>query len=432
MKVKRIIAGISALTLMASAFSCGSTGSSTVTPENTSASSENAPASSEAPGENTTESTSSDEKTTSSKATTSKSGEEKTTEASKTTAGDKTVTTTKASGDTDTKVTTTKKADTTQAATTATAELPNDDEPDEKTYTAEISLGSEIKVTGDNVKVDGSTVRIDAGGSYLFSGKLSDGQIYVSTKTEDKVTLVLNGVDIACGYGPAIMIDEAKKCTVKVKEGSVNNLSDSMKDKKNDGVIFSNDTLRIKGNGTLNITANNAHGLSSDDDIIITNGIININSKKTGISANDDISISGGCINITSGTNGIKSKEAAVNISGGTTCISGGSKEEKYSVYAYKEFCFTGGYLYAAGSDSKNLTASDFPYVTADLGSVPGGTPVKVTVNGKEAVSFTPAKDYSELLILSQDIAFGSIVEVFTNGSSKGSITVSSGNNKLS
>ena len=65
--------------------------------------------------------------------------------------------------------------------------------------------------------------------------------------------------------------------------------------------------MRIKGNGTLNITANNEHGISSDDDIIIESGFYNIRSKKSGILANDDVTINGGELHIFGGTNGIKS-----------------------------------------------------------------------------------------------------------------------------
>ena len=422
---------------MASAYSCGKTSdSSSATADTTtasSASSENVPVSTENSSEEQTEGSSagkekSTEKTTSSKTTPAKSGDSG--EKSSTTKADDTaVTTTKASGGTDSKVTTTKAAAQTTTAAVTTTALPNDDEPEEKVYTAEVSLGSNISVKGDNVKVDGSTVKISAGGSYLFTGKLSDGQIYVSTNTEEKVTLVLNGVDIACSYGPAIMVDEAKRCIVKVKEGTVNNLSDSSKDKVNDGVIFSNDTLRIKGNGTLNINSGNAHGIASDDDILITNAVININAVKSGLFAHENIEISGGTISINSGTNGIKTKKSVI-ISGGTTYISGGKKDTSFSVYSTNDFVFNGGCLYAAGNDQSLPAKSSFPWVIADVGSVSGGTAFKVSLNGKEVASFKPQNAYTKLLILSQDITSGSTVAVDAGGD-KGSVKVSSGKNEI-
>jgi len=438
MQIKRIIAGISALLLMASAFSCGKSAGSSSTAEKAPSSSASAETSSgsteasdEASSEDTTEASSekgkSSEKTTSSK-TTASATESSNDKSTTTKSGETAVTTTKASGGTDTKVTTAKPAQTTTAVVTTTA-LPNDDEPEEKVYTAEVSLGSKISVKGDNVKIDGSTVKINAGGTYLFSGKLSDGQIYVSTNTEEKVTLVLNGVDIACSYGPAIMVEEAKRCIVKVKEGSVNNLSDSAKDKVNDGVIFSNDTLRIKGNGTLNIDSGNAHGIASDDDILITNAVININAVKSGLYAHENIEISGGTLSINSGTNGIKTKKSII-ISGGTSYVSGGKKDTSFSVYSTNDFVFKGGYLYAAGNDQSLPAKSSFPWVIADLGSVSGGTSFKVSLNGKEVASFKPQNAYSKLLILSQDITSGTTVAVDAGGD-KGSVKVSSGKNEI-
>ena len=110
----------------------------------------------------------------------------------------------------------------------------------------------------------------------------------------------------------------------------MNTLRDGGNDKTNDGVIFSNDTLRFKGNGTLNIISGNAHGIASDDGIIFENGIYNITSIKSGLFAHDDVTINGGTLDIKGGTNGIKSK-GTLNINGGTAVVSGGTKEEKSS-----------------------------------------------------------------------------------------------------
>lgn len=305
-------------------------------------------------------------------------------------------------------------------------------EEEEKTFAAEITLGSKPTISGENAVADGSTVKITAGGDYLFTGKTSNGQIYVNTDSEEKVTIVLSGVDITCNYGPAIFIDNAKKCTVKVKKDTVNNLADTTKDKSVDGVIFSNDTLRIKGNGTLNITSGNAHGIASDDDVIFDNSICNIKAVKSGISANDDITINGGTLNITAGTNGLKSKKT-ININGGTSYISGGQKEEKSSVYAGEAFSYTDGLLIAAGNQVTALKSSAKPYVITDLsGTVSGGTAVKLTLNGKEAGSFTPTNDFRCVLLLSPELAAGSKFGINAGSSHKGEFTVEKGKNLFS
>lgn len=300
---------------------------------------------------------------------------------------------------------------------------------EEKKYTAEIKLGNTSTFTGSNVIIEGSVVTITAGGEYYFTGSLSDGQICVNTVVEEKVTIILDGVDIHNSSGPAIFINEAKKCTVKVVEGSENTLSDAGKNKKLDGVIYSNDTLRIKGGGTLNINAGNAHGICSDDDIIIENGILNIESKKSGLIANDDITISGGNMTIMGSTNGIKSK-GSVHISGGHSVVSGGNKEEKCSVYAAGEFVYTGGYLFAAGNQVSAPSTSDNPYIISALGtSVPGGTTVEMVLDETQMIRFTPHCSFRSLLMLAPEITENSGFYILIDGSTSDVFSVSGKDN---
>lgn len=298
-----------------------------------------------------------------------------------------------------------------------------------KTYTAEVKLGSSTTFTGDNVSVSGSTVKITGAGDYIFTGKLSDGQIYVDADGEDKVTLVLNGVDISCTYGPAILINQSKKCTVKVKEGSVNNLSDSAKDKAYDGVIFSNDTIRVKGKGTLNINAGNAHGIASDDDVIFENSVCNITSNKSGIHANDNITISGGTLSITAGSNGLKSKDS-ITINGGTSFITGGKKDSNSAIYAAGAFEYTDGILCAAGNAVTAPTSSAYPYAVVEfIENVPSGTQVSLLINGDQKASFAPKKDYRKVILLTPEASSGSKLTVRLGAVTKGEFTLSSGSN---
>lgn len=301
--------------------------------------------------------------------------------------------------------------------------------PENDVYTAEITLSSAPEFTGSNVSVDDSVVTITAGGDYRFTGALADGQICVNTATEEKVMIVLDGVDIHNSSGPAIFINEAKKCTVKVREGSVNNLSDNGKNKQLDGVIYSNDTLRIKGNGTLNIDAGNAHGICSDDDIIIENGDIYIKSKKSGLIANDDITINGGTLEVMGGTNGLKSK-GTIHINGGNSVISGGTKEEKCSIYVAGEFAYTGGWLFAAGNQVYSPTSSTNPYVIATFSNaVPGGTSAEMVLDGTQMCSFNPHCSFRSLLMLAPEITDGSSFYTVIDGNSSDNFTVSGNDN---
>ncbi|SFX97469.1 carbohydrate-binding domain-containing protein [Ruminococcus sp. XPD3002] len=313
-----------------------------------------------------------------------------------------------------------------------------DPQTEENTYTAEITLGGSPSGKGENFTVEGSKVTITSAGDYRFTGSCSDGQIIVAADTEEKVKIVLDGVDLTCTDGPAVFIRKAKKCTVELADGSSNKLSDSAKDKVNDGVIFSNDTLRIKGGGSLEINAGNAHGISSDDDLIIEGGNYVINAIKSGIMAHDDITINGGDFDIKGGTNGIKSKggdnakgKGTININGGRILASGGTKEEKSSVYAMGDFNYTGGELYAAGNQVTAPTTYATPYIVVDASSsiIEAGSSVDFILDGAVYASLVPHNNSHCLMMLSPDIHDGASFSVSINGNSSEDFTVSEGQN---
>lgn len=300
-----------------------------------------------------------------------------------------------------------------QSAETPATETPTEapaeaQEEAESEYAAEVVFDGAPTVTkGSNVTIDGNRAIITAGGKYLFSGGSGDGQICVSTATEEKVKVVLAGVNLTCQSGPAVFINEAKKCTVEALDGTANYLSDSAKDKVYDGVIFSNDTLRLKGGGTLEITAGNRHGIASDDDVIFEGGTFTITSVKSGIYAHDDITVNDGFLTVRGGSNGLKSR-GSININGGTVCVSGGTKEEKSSIYASGVFNYTGGCVYAAGNKVTAPTNTSYPYAVASL-STPGagGRELGIFINGVQQATFTPHNDYRCIMVLSPNFGIG-------------------------
>lgn len=299
----------------------------------------------------------------------------------------------------------------------------------EKTFDAEITFNETVSVKGVNAEAAGSVVKITAGGDYIVRGSSSNGQIYINTATEEKVELTLDNVDISCGGGPAIFVNEAKRCVLKLAEGSVNYLSDSGNDKINDGVIFSNDTLRIKGNGYLEVNAGNAHGIASDDDVIIESGEYVINSIKSGIIANDNITVNGGELTIFGGTNGLKSK-GTMNINGGTAWICGGSKEEKSSIYAAAGLYYSGGYVYAAGNMVTPPTETPNPYIVVNWkNGLSAESTVGFVLGGTEFASLTPKTNFRCVMMLAPDILIGDGFTPVVDGAGHGDFTVAEGQN---
>ncbi|MBQ9234435.1 MAG: carbohydrate-binding domain-containing protein, partial [Lachnospiraceae bacterium] len=74
------------------------------------------------------------------------------------------------------------------------------------------------------VEIDGDTITITKAGSYKLSGSLSDGQIIVDVADDEKVQLVLDGVDIANDDSAAIYVKNADKVFITTTE-SDNSLS---------------------------------------------------------------------------------------------------------------------------------------------------------------------------------------------------------------
>ena len=210
------------------------------------------------------------------------------------------------------------------------------DEWKENTGTIVLS-DSGITVTGSGAYVDGNTVIITEGGDWEVTGTCSDGMIYVDTgevkDVNDKVKLRLNGMSLTNPDGPAIYFDRCKKAFITIESGTTNTVTDgasytttieertvsdvtySIDASQAKGAIHTDDSLEVKGKGTLYVNGNYKHGIATDDDIVIENGVIIINSVKDGIHANDDITLNGKNIelNISSQADGLDS-EGTMNL----------------------------------------------------------------------------------------------------------------------
>ena len=74
--------------------------------------------------------------------------------------------------------------------------------------------------------MDSTGVTITAAGTYVISGTLTAGSITVAAGEEDKVQLVLSGVDLTNPDGPALYIKSADKVFLTLADGTENTLSD--------------------------------------------------------------------------------------------------------------------------------------------------------------------------------------------------------------
>ncbi len=218
---------------------------------------------------------------------------------------------------------------------------------------------------------DTDLYNITAGGTYSFSGNITDTMVTIDVDNAD-VTIILNGVTITNSEGPAIYIRSADKVTITLASGTINTLSDgssySITDSNStlDAAIFSKADLTINGSGTLNLTGNYKHGIVSKDDLIISSGTIHVTAKKVGINGKDCVKINSGNITINAGSDGIRSDNTEdtsrgyVYLYGGTVNITAGNDGIQAETVINIENVFLT--VTAGGGSSGSLTASSDSY----------------------------------------------------------------------
>ncbi len=184
----------------------------------------------------------------------------------------------------------------------------------------------------EKITLSGGDVAITKEGVYLLSGTLSEGMVIVDAGKDDKIQLVLDGVEIDNDANAAIYVKEADKVFVTLADGSENSLISrgytSINDDHIDGVIFAKSDLVINGTGSLIVNAAEGHGIVSRDDLKITGGSLAVTAQRQGLSGRDSVRVGGGTVQIASGKDGIHAENSEdaekgyVFISDGTIRIS--------------------------------------------------------------------------------------------------------------
>jgi hypothetical protein len=168
----------------------------------------------------------------------------------------------------------------------------------------------------------------------VVSGKLSDGYISVDAYDSSKVWILLDGVEINCSDNACIRVDQADKVFLTLAEGSQNILtggsaySDEALSDGTDGTVYAHDDLTINGSGSLTVNSQYEHGISANDDLVITGGAITVTAPSDAIRANDSIRICGARITAEGGDDGIVTTNAVENgylyVESGTLKITAG------------------------------------------------------------------------------------------------------------
>lgn len=176
-----------------------------------------------------------------------------------------------------------------------------------------ISLAdNNITVNGSGAEASDNIIKITKAGVYEISGELSNGQIIVEAASEDKVYLLLGGVNVTSDFSAPLLVNQADKVVITLMEGTQNTFTDSAntqldENSEPDACIFSKDDLVINGSGALVVNSNFNDGITSKDDLRIISGEITVTSVGDGIKGKDCVAINSGKLDIQSNNDGIKS-----------------------------------------------------------------------------------------------------------------------------
>ena len=168
--------------------------------------------------------------------------------------------------------------------------------------------GESSEISGNGIQADGNILKITQAGTYVFGGKMSDGQIQVNADKNDVVHIVLGGLTASSGSSSGIYGIQSKKIVITLAKGQENVLNDASsyvyknasEDEPN-ACIFSKDDVSINGEGSLNIYGNYGDGICSKGDLKIINGTYRITAAQNGLQAETVLQINGGSGSITSG-----------------------------------------------------------------------------------------------------------------------------------
>ena len=172
--------------------------------------------------------------------------------------------------------------------------------------------------------VDG-IYKITAGGEYALSGDQYK-QVFVDVDSESdnsEVILNLNGVTIENSDNSPIYVKNCGSIDISAKKGTVNNIIDERpiytKDDETQGtgaIYVANGDLKLKGTGTLNITAGYYNGIHGKDDVKVQKQTLNITAVHHGIKGNDSVTITSGTVNISCGGDGIRTENSDISSKG--------------------------------------------------------------------------------------------------------------------
>lgn len=231
---------------------------------------------------------------------------------------------------------------------------------------------------GVSISASGGTVIVNASSGitnleYNILGATTEGSLTMSSDTD--VNLVLNNLTLHNPSGAAFNITSAITSNVYLTPGTTNTLSDASSSSKN-ATFLTSGAIIFDGNGTLNITGNKKHAISSSSTITVQNGYITISSAVSDGFHSEGFTLSGGTLNITATADGIDAGDSDIIINAGAITISSDSDDVKGIKTGDGTITINSGTINASvnGDQSKGLSA--------DGGITINGGSITLTLSG--------------------------------------------------
>lgn len=226
--------------------------------------------------------------------------------------------------------------------------------------TADIVLNDDsTKITGSGAEYKDGVISITKGGTYVLTGKLSDGRMYVNC--DEFVHIVLNGAEINSSTYSPLYVEKSGGVVITLADGSSNKLSDGTEYKYENGeenepdaVIFSKDDLSLNGGGSLEITANYNEGITTKDDLRIAECSLDITSAGNAIKGKDSVAVLDADIKINSQQDGIKSSNSD-------------NADKGYIVFESGNFDITAAYDAVQAENTLEINGGEFNLTSGTL-----------------------------------------------------------------
>lgn len=229
------------------------------------------------------------------------------------------------------------------------------------TIAGNIARYVDVAIEGGHVVVNQSTeVADDTCGeiTYILSGECSDGEFTINGSY--KASIELAGLTLNNPTGAAIDIENGKRTAIRVKENTVNTLTDGASGKQK-AAIYCAGHLEFKQKGTLNIEGKKSHAISAKEYIEIKNTKINITSaKKDGINCNQYFLMESGELTISgTGDDGVqvsfKDENNRETEDTGSITIKGGTIDINVTADAAKALKAEGDFIMTKGEVSATV-----------------------------------------------------------------------------